>query len=194
LSAPVGSEPSVSSEKGGSVKDKDKHEREGGVNSSPQAASAAASSRDVLAVPPLGVGSAGFGSGVSASALAAQHRHAEFFHHRLRSPFASLEELRPPLSSRHPHPFFHPASVVAPQEWMMGLRLGHNPGHVSQLANGSEERGCSSSPDVGSVSPCRSDVSSRSCRNSSPQTEALDLHTKKEDRGKTTICILNLGT
>lgn len=59
----------------------------------------------------------------------------------------------------------------------MGLRLA-NPCHVMNVANGRECRG-ESSPDAG-CSPLSED----SARDRSPQTEALDLQTKKEEKGE----------
>ncbi|KAK7114121.1 hypothetical protein V1264_000237 [Littorina saxatilis] len=100
----------------------------------------------------------------------------DFLHHRLTSPFRTLESAEARLASRHASAFLVPGphlSWVAPP---LGLRLD-NPCREMSVAKGNES-GEDGNPDVGEASP----KSEGGAPESGLQTEALDLQTKKEEK------------
>ena len=113
-----------------------------------------------------------------------QSQRQDFLLHRLTSPFRTFEpaEVRLASGRRTASAFLVPGAQPGWAGPSAGLRLA-NPCHVMNVANGSECVGERTSPDAAGNPP--SEASTRDC---GPQTEALDLQTKKDEKGEFGRC------
>lgn len=113
-----------------------------------------------------------------------QSQRQDFLLHRLASPFRTFEpaEVRLASGRRTASAFLVPGAHPGWAGPSASLRLA-NPCHVMNVANGSECVGECTSPDAAGNPPI--EASTRDC---GPQTEALDLQTKKDEKGEFGRC------
>ena len=120
---------------------------------------------------------------VAQTAMAPAGPRPELLQHGLASPFRTLEPSSARLASRHPSGFLVAGGVAGIQGWRIppaGLRLAQSSHVVGGMANGTASSGEGSLDGGSGGSP----VGMETAGKRSPQTEALDLHTEKEGKGR----------